>query len=373
MKTLALTVVLILSVIATLFVIGISLFLLIRKALEIRSEKLKNYLFNHYSKLFAQALLKEYPEISRTKKPSDKFKYYEDSISKIKMQIQKLSTKKRSLHRNIIRLVLIELSQTVKGEVSDRLVYYVYSLNILEDLNKMMASKHWWIRAQAAQELGALGAKRGIVPLTAALEDPVPDVRSQAINSLLKLAGVIELRNILRLVKSLTHFQAVELSTIVAGYREEALPYLLEALSYEDVSVKLFAIKMLGKIRSLNAVDPLFRFCKSGPEPVLYSAAIEALGLIGSTDSLPVIVEATKHNAIEVRTKALEALGNYPMEESAEILIKKLISDSVIEKRISANSLIKMKEIGRKMLNQVLKESDHTTSLIIEEVLEEVE
>jgi HEAT repeat protein len=362
-----------LSIASTIFVIVMSVFLVIRKGVEIRSEHLRKRLYTHYSSTFSVLLLQEYPDDLFGMRASERFRRYESSIVDMKKELEAKSQRNLNFHMKVIRSVLVDFSKDLKGETADRIIYYIYSLKILDGLFKKMESPHWWIRAEAAQELGVLHAKRAIAPLTAALEDVHPDVRFQAMQSLLMVIGVSALQSILRITKRLSQWTAIELSVIILQYREEAVPYLLEALYAPDPSVVLLSIVLLAEIGFVDAVEPLLQLYRTTNAPLMQAAILEALGRLGDERALTLLLEASQSQETTVRIKALEALGRLGAKKSWGFLSTRLRAGEIIEKRVAALALSRLGKDGLNALSEIIKTSDKTTSSIALEVFEGTE
>jgi HEAT repeat protein len=373
MHHIGLMIVFILAVAATFFVITMSFFLVLRKGIEVREKKVRDHLSQQYSSMFANILMQEIPAFHASTSAGERFRYYESTLLKQKKIMERMTKRTRLLHKSVIRSVLIDYSKDLKGETTERVLYYIYSLKILDELIIMMESPRWWIRAAAAKELGLLHAKRAIVSLTAALEDSSPDVQFQAMQSLLMIGGVSSLRNILRISRSISQWTALELSVIILEHREEAVPYFLESLFYSSPSVVLFSIAMLAQIGFISAVEPLIQFCLSNPEPILYEAAIEALGRLGDERALTLLMDAGQKSHRSIRLRALEALGRLGAKTSIKTVADCLNKGDVVEKRIAAHALGNMDDDGFRALCELLNSTDVTTRMIGLEAIEEVE
>jgi HEAT repeat protein len=350
-----------------------SILLVIRKAIDIRNEKIRDRLFKEYSSILAEILLQEIPQANANKSATERYRYYESAIIKLKSRLGRMTNRGRRFHKEAIRMVLIDYSKELKGELTDRIIYYIYSFKILDDLMDNIESRHWWIRASAANDFGLLRAKRAIVPLTAALEDPHPDVRFLAMQSLLMIVGVPALYNILRISKSFSQWTAVELSVIINEYRNEVAPYLIEALSFASPSVMLFSIALLGKIGFVDAVEPLIQLCRNNPDPILFSAAIEALGQLGDERALSQIIKASQNNNTAIRLKALEAMGRLGAKKCISIISERINTGDIHEKRIAAKALGNLGKEGTDALSKMMISSDEYSQLIAIEVVEEIE
>jgi HEAT repeat protein len=366
----ALKIIFVLALAATWFVVTMSFFLVLRKMIEVKTKNRRDQLFQYYSSMFAGLLMQELPEGPATM--SERWHYYESTLTGLKEKMERLSKRTRLLHKSVMRSVLIDYSRDLKGEPTERILYYIYSLKILDELMSMMESSRWWIRASAAKELGLLHAKRAIVPLTAALEDSHSDVQFQAMQSLLMIVGVSALHTILRLSKSLSQWTAVELSVIIQEYREEAAPYFLEALVSPKPSIALFSITMLAQIGFVEAVEPLIKFCLSNPEPMLYEAAIEALGRLGDERALTLLLMNGHHAHSGIRLSTLRALGRLGAKKGMTIIAERFHQGDILEKRIAARALAAIGDDGLSLLNELLTSPDTMTKMIAREVTEDI-
>jgi HEAT repeat protein len=373
MQHLALNIVFILSIAVTCFVITMSISLVIRKGMEVRTKKVRDHLVRQYSSVFANILMQENPNFTSGMRAGERFRFYESTLVEQKKRMERMTQRTRLLHTSVIRSVLIDYSKDLKGETTERITYYIYSLKILDELMKRIERPHWWIRAAAAQELGLLHARRAIVPLTAALEDSHPDVQFQAMQSLLMIVGVSALRTILRLSKSFSQWTAVELSVVILEYREEAAEYLLESLSSPSPTVVLFSITMLAQIGIVRAVEPLIQFCSSNPKPIVYATAIEALGRLGDERALPLLLLSSQNSNMNIRLSAIQALGRLGAGEGITTVTECFQRGDIQEMRIAAHALGNMGDQGYRTLHELLTSADELNSKIALEVIEEIE
>jgi hypothetical protein len=350
-----------------------SIILVMRKGIEVRTKKVRDHLFKQYSSLFANILMQESPPWTPSTSVGERYRYYETTLRGQKKRMERMAGRTRLLHKSVIRSVLIDYSKDLKGETTERILYYIYSLKILDELMSRIENPHWWVRAAAAKELGLLHAKRAIVPLTAALEDSHPDVQFQAMQSLLMIVGVSALRNILRLSKSFSQWTAVELSMIILGYREEAAEYLLESLFSPSPTVVLFSITMLAQIGIVRAVEPLIQVCSSNPRPIIYETAIEALGRLGDERAVPLLLLSSKNSNKNIRLSALKGLGRLGACGGIPIVNECFLRGDIDEMRIAAHALGNMGDEGYRTLHEFLKSADEMNRKIALEVIEEID
>ncbi len=360
MVSLEFLIVIALAIGATFFVLVVGLGLVINKWVELRQSRSHERMYRYYSGMLADLILDPLPEFSG-KSISHTHEFYESLLGPVKSGLSWSSSSRKSLHRSAIRNVLIDFSRDLSGESLERLEYFFSSLGFVEGEIKALGSKHWWIRAQAARNLGLLRAQQGISQLTEALNDDHEDVRNQAMQSLVMLAGVGALETIFRTTQGLSRWTTLELSVIVRKFEDESVPYLIDALQYNDQSVVLFSIEMLAEIGFVSAVDALVDMANSYPNVVVRSKAIEALGRLGDERSEPLIRSLLANPYPIIRASAVRALERIGSPGSI-VHLKERITAGVIEERLSAARALA--KSGSKGLTELRAFVDHPDTIV---------
>jgi len=94
----------------------------------------------------------------------------------------------------------------------------------------------------------------------------------------------------------------------VAAMREDAVPYLIEALKNMDQTVRCSAAKALGNIGDISVVPILIDTLKDKNSEVVESAAF-ALGRLGDVKAVPALIEALKDKTKIVQFGVANALN----------------------------------------------------------------
>lgn len=360
------------AAVATLLVLLLSVSLIIHKAVMFQRAWRRDRLYADYSSFFAEILLQELPELPSDAKTSAIMRQYETLIEPVKKRLVGMSSGRRKIHQEALRRVMIDFAQDLSGESSERLVYFFYTLGFVEEQLRLLKSRHWWVRAHAARELGVVRARKGIASLTEALEDPHDDVRNQAIQSLIVLVGVEALDTIFGISRNLSKWMEVELSVIIMGSREEAIPYLIRALDSHDDSVASFAIEMLAEIGFIQAVDPLLRVLREHQRFAVRAKAAEALGRLGDGRAEEALLNlVTDPNAV-LRLRAIEALGRIGTPAALPALQRRLKGPDWEEQITVARAISRSGKEGILLLEQCLQSGDSLISAIAAQVLEEL-
>jgi HEAT repeat protein len=135
------------------------------------------------------------------------------------------------------------------------------------------------VRRAAVEVLSALEDDRGLVALAAALADDEPGVRAAAARALGQMAGA------------------------------DAWPLLQKAL--EDVGpwVRYYAVRSVGCQKFAPALDALSRLAQADPAMQVRVAAVEAIGAVGGTRVLPLLLSLADAPDQDLARAALAALG----------------------------------------------------------------
>ncbi|GEM_PF-886910 len=360
------------AVVAILFVILISVVLVIHKAIEAQQIWREDRLYEEYSVLFAELLLQELPPLTSDAKPSAVFRQYDELIAPMQTRLKNLSSRRRRQHRHVLRKVLTDFAQDLSGETAERLVYFFYAFGFVDELCELLKSRHWWIRAQAARDLGLIRARRGIRYLTAALEDVHPDVRNQAMQSLIVLVGVEALRTIFRISRDLSAWTQVELSVIVMGFKEKAVPYLIEALDSSDESVVFFSLEMLSQIGFTAAVEPLLNLLTTHPRTSIRAKAAEALGRLGDGRAEGPLLSHISSGDTTLRLKAIEAVGRIGSPQAVQPLLRQWERGDIHERIVIARAIARCGEEGLSVIRSIAQGEPSLNTAIVGQVLEEL-
>jgi len=368
-----LLVILSLAVGATVFVVTVSIGLVIHKFLNVRTTRRRKRLYEAYSGALAKVLLQEIPPLPRDARTSAIFDRYEEMIRSLKERIDAAAPRRRTRLREALRQALIDFARDMTGEVSGRLVYYFYSFGFVDDQIRLLSDRRWWVRAQAARDAGILKARRTITALTAALEDEHPDVRIQAMESLIRIVGVEALRTIFRVSRGLSLWTSVELSVIVLDFGETAVPFLIEGLGSADQSIVMFCVEMLSAIGFVHAVEPLRAIAAGSQNVVVRARAIEALGRLGDERAEDLLIESLGNPNPEIRTEALNALGRIGTPHALHPLVRMLRSGSLAEKIAAGRAIVRTGTAGTEILRQFEHDDDPLLAGAAGQVIEERE
>ncbi|MEX0602046.1 MAG: HEAT repeat domain-containing protein, partial [Bacteroidota bacterium] len=348
--TIQFVILLALTIGTTFFVTVVSIGLVIHKGVTARSRVVKDRLYSRYSGMIAEVLLGPLPEDMPAGPSGARLRAYDTLCAPVAAQLKWKIGRARELHRAALRLGILNFAQDVTGESLDRLTHLSYYLGFVDEEIRRLGHRHWWIRSQAARDLGLMRARKATSLLMERLDDPHPDVRNQARESLVVIVGVESLREILKRSRNLTRWSEIELSVIVMRFKESAVPYLVEALAFADQSVVLFCVEMLAEIGFVTAVEPLLALATRYPNVRVRSRAMEALGRLGDERAEKLLrSNVTNPNPI-LRLSALRALGFIGSPSAVPSLLDRFERGELQEKILAGGALVKAGTRGKDML-----------------------
>lgn len=362
-----------LTVGATFFVVVVAIGLIINKFIELKQSRGRENLYKFYSSMLADLLLQPIEEPQGRGKKSRLFDHYEKLLQPVKSGLSWSSFRRRRMHQEAVRQVLIDFATDLTGESLERLQYFFYSLGFVDETIDLLRDRRWWVRARAARDLRWIRARRATAALTVALEDDSEDVRTLAMQSLVVLVGVEGLGIILKGARNLSRWATLELSVIVREYEEKSIPFLIEALSFHDQSVVLFSIEMLAEIGFVTAVEPLMDMAKRYPNVIVRARALEALGRLGDARSEGVLREGLVNPYPLLRTAAVRGLERIGSPASIPLLRERIGMGSIDERISAARAMAKSGKAGIKELRAMVGGDDDIAVRIADQVLEELE
>ncbi len=224
----------------------------------------------------------------------------------------------------------------------------------VQKLEKQLIDRDPKVRAQAAWDLGQIGAVESVPPLTQALEDPSDSVRANAAASLWKLGDaakpaipalrkIVNRRDrvlvpqILETLKRLGSRDGSDLTSALSSIQPpvtEAVPVLMALIEARNETTRRGAISALGRMgpASISAVPRLVECLQSHQDADTREKAAEALGQIGPAaagSAVPALIKAAGDDKWpKVRRASLSALGEMgPAAREAIPVLKEALRD----------------------------------------------
>jgi HEAT repeat protein len=252
----------------------------------------------------------------------------------------------RGVRYEAAQSVLEELSGTVSGETRDRIAYLFEQFGFVRRQIANLSDRRWWVRGEAARRLGIMRSRQALPALVKHLHDREKDVRLSASDSLLDIAGVKgALHQVLQNLTTMTLWMGVQLSKRVIAAGPAAIGPLLAGLESPVVSVRRFAIRMLGELRAPEVIGPLYtRFGSLDRETQIL--ALRTLGRCGDEKVLDLLLQNTESQEVSIRTAAATALGYLGAPTAVPRLKQTLQEDRLPVGRAAAAALASIRPAG---------------------------
>lgn len=149
---------------------------------------------------------------------------------------------------------------------------------------------------------------------------------------------------------------------------------LIRVLRERTFSEREEAIRILGKIKDIRAVQPVSDALLYSDWMSIRSAAATALGEMGYDEALPALLEGLGDFEAPVRANVAEALGQISSEKAIPTLIQSMRHEKGWNVRHMANALAKIGEPSMKPLIGVLANRDEDPMLreVVADTLAEI-
>lgn len=226
-------------------------------------------------------------------------------------------------------------------------------------------------RARRLQILGLLGFEDYRDEIIAALDDPSPLVAIVAFRQLARPDHPEYASLLVKKLPRVRRFSHEMLASLLAGMGSSVLPPLREALRdpTRPAWIRAIAANVLAHLN-----DPTAGFLAAqalqSPDlaPELATALLRLLGVVGTSEMIPVLTSYLEHPNEAVRAEAVRAFGQIGGPESVSLLRQALDDPSPWVAFFAATAL---QQLGQNELLRQIAESDHPRHDLVRQVLAE--
>lgn len=209
---------------------------------------------------------------------------------------------------DVMRISLDRL-RSLRGEDVRRIVELLELWNLPPYVRKVAESGRKGRRIQALTLLGHFSDDESLAVLLRQADASDTYIQIAALRALAHRGAKQHIGQIVASISRSKRTNSLMLSDILHRFGEPAVPTMLQlAKSDANLDVRVSALKALGSIGSLEAVDDLIAL--SGDKaPEIRARAIAALGQIGDDRAADAIVGHLTEKEIGVRLQTVQALG----------------------------------------------------------------
>ena len=214
---------------------------------------------------------------------------------------------------------LIRLFNDTMMEVQGETVNAVSSMgtSVVPSLIPCLKDERWRVREQAAKTLGNLKDPQAVQGLIIACRDRDGAVKSSAAEALGKIGDPKAVPTLIKLFKDTSKIVRETAGTALVHIGDSSVDALLQSLKDPHFVVRCHAVRSLGGmttdyqigrawVKEPRVVEALVE-CLKDPDRAVREDATIALGIIGDSQAVDGLIEATKDGA--VKRHAIASLG----------------------------------------------------------------
>ncbi len=276
----------------------------------------------------------------------------------------------KNFRKKSLKRVMLKLTTEVIGETLVRLTRAFEYFGFVDETNKSLRSDSWWIRAKGSKNAGLMMNESSLPYLEKCLDDENDDVRTEAAQAMLDIAGVEILGPILMRLKEMTPWMQVRLSRSILAFGEYSVAHLVTAMQSKYPKIQGFCVEMLGILGDIKATPTLLEYIDYSVRDVKHKSLI-ALGKIGDARCIPVIQRFLYSDDEQLRVDAAKAAGNLATPSMAYDLYWLLVKDTLKVKFAAAEALARSGDLGIKSLTYALSLDDNDVRMIAMQFLHE--
>jgi HEAT repeat protein len=168
-------------------------------------------------------------------------------------------------------------------------------------LGRLLADPDATVRGAAAAALGVSRSPDAALPLLGHLDDLAPPVRQAVVSALAELGDRRAVVPLIGKVQDPRPDVRQRVARALGGFGDtRATSALVLSLRDEDEAVRIAAVEALGQLRDATATLPVVTLMRDDHRQTVQSAALAALGRIGTDEALAAIVEQLGRDPVQV-------------------------------------------------------------------------
>lgn len=261
--------------------------------------------------------------------------------------------------------LMLERMDLLRGSDRERIAGLARRLGLVDSYLRDLGSHNRWRRARAAERLGYFGDSGEAHEIARILEDEDETVRAVAARALARIGSPEAVEGLARTLDNPSELTRLRVAENLDRVGRAAVPPLIALLeeaadpeSSHQPDGPVFASRVLGGLRAREARPALRLVFRESRDPNIRAQAARALGMIGDTEDVPLLVEAAGDDEWPVRVQSANALGMIG-EPSTSPVLEELVGDREWWARYAAASaLANMGRSGEDTLIGLLDSSD---------------
>ena len=253
--------------------------------------------------------------------------------------------------RAVLLKLLLEGAENVSGEMTARLVDVFERYGFVRDAIRRLRSPRWWIRAEAAYQLGVMKSSTAVPALEEALQGSTVSVSTMASRALAGIQGMNAFPAIITHVKDASRWASHDMADILIAMGPDICAPLSERLETLSIEGQRMAIDILGYFHKPEMGASLLRFVNS-PDLEIRARSVKALGAIGDLTALPQLLIRLEDAAWQVRLLTCIALGTLEDPSTVPDLVRRLRDRKLRVRVAAAQTLLRLGAEGKEALQE---------------------
>lgn len=240
--------------------------------------------------------------------------------------------------------VVVEFMEVVAGDERHRLEDIIRRTELRRRLVDQLGARSARTRLAAVSRLAPIADHTVTHALSAALDDPVTEVRIQAAHGLGVAGDESAIERLVRMLVTEDPWVAARVSDQIVVFGTRAVPILLDTIrdghsgATVDPSTVEIVGRVLGIIGDLRASAPLVALLEH-PEPEVRIVSASSLASCGTLESVPALVRAAADPDWRVRARAAASLAVFSDPSTLDVLRSCLEDESWWVRQNAAESL----------------------------------
>ncbi len=260
--------------------------------------------------------------------------------------------------RRLVRKVLLQLAQDVRGDTSESIAGVYRQLGFFHRDLARLRSWRAITRANAAADLGSVRLAGAVPALLTALDDPDIRVRQSVVWSLGQAGGPETLAALVRLLGDPDRQVARRAHEVLAERGGEIKDAILAYASTTASRVgRLAAIELIGWLRIAEGADLLLTFATDLDAEVRVKS-VKAAAAIGDPRFLDIFHRGLEDSRWEVRCQAAKGLSVFGSPDSIPPLTAALRDRQWWVRFYAATALAEVGPLGEAALHEALEDPE---------------
>jgi len=271
--------------------------------------------------------------------------------------------------RKFIEELLLQQAAQLKGQDRHNMTTVFEKVGYVASEMRALRSIRWWLRLEAAINLGTMQSQIAIPALIDAIRDPIEDVRLAAVRALGQLNEPRGLRLLLGALEEGDHWTGNSIVEVLVGMGSGIAPEIVTRLeSATNINARLLYMQLCGLQRITSALSPLLLLLRDHDKETRISAA-RALGQIGDISAVEDLIISLRDESWEVRAQAAKSLGILGDKQAVGKLKQALSDVNWWVRHNAADALYRLGKEGIEALRETLHLSGGVARTVAAQVL----